>query len=120
MIYLSYGDYTHVLGEAAVTITQEALRDGMGAVYGHQVTWTIDGMLTSQTNQAALLTALAALESAYSADGRDLNYAKYFVEGQTAISEIDDYTSHNTQRLSVDEVKQVLMQLVLIQEAVRA
>jgi UDP-N-acetylglucosamine 4,6-dehydratase/5-epimerase len=54
------------------------------------------------------------------ADGRDLNYAKYFVEGQTAISEIDDYTSHNTQRLSVDEVKQVLMQLELIQEAVRA
>ena len=54
------------------------------------------------------------------ADSRDLNYAKYFVEGQTAISEIDDYTSHNTQRLSVDEVKQVLMQLELIQEAVRA
>ncbi|MGM9516496.1 polysaccharide biosynthesis protein [Roseateles sp. DB2] len=54
------------------------------------------------------------------ADSRDLNYAKYFVEGETAISEIDDYTSHNTQRLSVDEVKQVLMQLELIQEAVRA
>lgn len=54
------------------------------------------------------------------ADSRDLNYAKYFVEGQTAISEIDDYTSHNTQRLSVDEVKRVLMQLALIQEAVRA
>lgn len=54
------------------------------------------------------------------ADSRDLNYAKYFVEGETAISEIDDYTSHNTKRLSVDEVKQVLMQLALIQEAVRA
>ena len=54
------------------------------------------------------------------ADSRDLNYAKYFVEGETAISEIDDYTSHNTQRLSVDEVKQVLMQLDLIQEAVNA
>ncbi len=54
------------------------------------------------------------------ADSRDLNYAKYFVEGETAISEIDDYTSHNTQRLSVDEVKQVLMQLELIREVVRA
>jgi UDP-N-acetylglucosamine 4,6-dehydratase len=54
------------------------------------------------------------------ADSRDLNYAKYFVEGETAISEIDDYTSHNTQRLSVDEVKQVLMQLDLIREAVNA
>lgn len=54
------------------------------------------------------------------ADSRDLNYAKYFVEGETAISEIDDYTSHNTKRLSVDEVKQVLMQLDLIREAVNA
>lgn len=54
------------------------------------------------------------------ADSRDLNYAKYFVEGQTAISEIDDYTSHNTKRLSVEEVKQVLLQLDLIQEAVNA
>ena len=54
------------------------------------------------------------------ADSRDLNYAKYFVEGQTAISEIDDYTSHNTHRLSVDEIKQVLMQLDLIREAVHA
>lgn len=54
------------------------------------------------------------------ADSRDLNYAKYFVEGETAISEIDDYTSHNTKRLSVDEVKQVLLSLDLIQEAVNA
>ncbi len=54
------------------------------------------------------------------ADSRDLNYAKYFVEGETAISEIDDYTSHNTKRLSVDEVKQVLLSLDLIKEAVHA
>lgn len=54
------------------------------------------------------------------ADSRDLNYAKYFVEGETEISRIDDYTSHNTERLSVDQVKQVLMQLELIQEAVNA
>lgn len=54
------------------------------------------------------------------ADSRDLNYAKYFVEGETAISEIDDYTSHNTKRLTVHEVKQVLIQLDLIREAVNA
>lgn len=54
------------------------------------------------------------------ADSRDLNYAKYFVEGETAISEIDDYTSHNTKRLSVNEVKQVLVQLDLIREALNA
>lgn len=54
------------------------------------------------------------------ADSRDLNYAKYFVEGETAISEIDDYTSHNTKRLSVNEVKQVLVQLDLIRETLNA
>jgi UDP-N-acetylglucosamine 4,6-dehydratase/5-epimerase len=51
------------------------------------------------------------------ADSRDLNYSKYFVEGETAISMIDDYTSHNTRRLSVDEVKQVLSRLELVRAA---
>ncbi|CAJ0686541.1 MULTISPECIES: polysaccharide biosynthesis protein [Ralstonia] len=54
------------------------------------------------------------------ADSRDLNYNKYFVEGETQISEIDDYTSHNTKRLTVPEVKQVLMSLDIVQDAVNA
>ena len=54
------------------------------------------------------------------ADSRDLNYDKYFVEGQTRISQLDDYTSHNTQRLDVGGVKQVLMQLELVREALHA
>lgn len=51
------------------------------------------------------------------ADSRDLNYNKYFVEGETAISQIDDYTSHNTHRLNVEQVKEVLMKLDIIREA---
>ena len=54
------------------------------------------------------------------ADSRDLNYNKYFVEGETEISRIADYTSHNTNRLSVAEVKDVLMQLDIVREAVNA
>ncbi len=54
------------------------------------------------------------------ADSRDLNYNKYFVEGETEISRIDDYTSHNTRRLSVAQVKEVLMQLQIVREAVHA
>lgn len=54
------------------------------------------------------------------ADSRDLNYNKYFVEGETEISRIDDYTSHNTRRLSVAEVKEVLMQLQIVREAIHA
>jgi UDP-N-acetylglucosamine 4,6-dehydratase len=54
------------------------------------------------------------------ADSRDLNYNKYFVEGETEISEIDDYTSHNTRRLNVEQVKEVLKKLDLVQEVLRA
>ncbi|RVT88572.1 polysaccharide biosynthesis protein [Inhella crocodyli] len=53
------------------------------------------------------------------ADARDLNYDKYFVEGQREIAELDDYTSHNTRRLTVEEVKQTLLTLPLIQQALR-
>ena len=52
------------------------------------------------------------------ADSRDLNYNKYFVEGEIQISQIDDYTSHNTERLTVSEVKEVLMRLTIIRDAV--
>ncbi|WP_375666417.1 polysaccharide biosynthesis protein [Stutzerimonas kunmingensis] len=54
------------------------------------------------------------------ADNRDLNYAKFFVEGETEIAEILDYTSHNTTRLDVEGVKKLLMQLPYIQEQLNA
>jgi UDP-glucose 4-epimerase len=53
------------------------------------------------------------------ADSRDLNYNKYFVEGEPEIAHIDDYTSHNTRRLTVAQVKDVLMSLDLVRDAVR-
>lgn len=54
------------------------------------------------------------------ADVRDLNYAKYFSEGQTEVSELQDYTSHNTRRLSVSEVKELLLTLDFIKDELRA
>ncbi len=42
------------------------------------------------------------------ADMRDLNYNSFFVEGDTEVSKQEDYTSHNTRRLNVEEVKAVL------------
>lgn len=45
------------------------------------------------------------------ADNRDLNYAKYFVSGEERISELDDYTSHNTRRLNVEQIKELLLSL---------
>ncbi|MEO7856645.1 MAG: polysaccharide biosynthesis protein [Gemmatimonadaceae bacterium] len=54
------------------------------------------------------------------ADNRDLNYGKYFVEGEPELANFDDYTSHNTQRLSVKEVKALLSKLDFIKEQLRA
>ena len=50
------------------------------------------------------------------ADNRDLNYSKYFNDGEERISVLDDYTSHNTVRLSVEQVKSLLLKLDYIQE----
>ena len=54
------------------------------------------------------------------ADSRDLNYDKYFVEGETRISQLDDYTSHNTERLDVEGVTRVLLGLAEVREAMNA
>lgn len=44
-------------------------------------------------------------------DDRDLNYGKYFTEGEEKIAEIEDYNSHNTKRLNVEEIKELLLKL---------
>lgn len=47
------------------------------------------------------------------ADNRDLNYDNYFSKGNKKINIIDQYTSHNTERLDVEGMKQLLLKLKL-------
>ena len=54
------------------------------------------------------------------ADNRDLNYSKYFTEGEQEIADLDDYTSHNTERLDVEQVMQLLLKLDYIKEELHA
>lgn len=49
-------------------------------------------------------------------DTRDLNYDKFFVEGEEKISRIEDYHSHNTSRLDVQGMQQLLLKLDMIRE----
>lgn len=53
------------------------------------------------------------------ADSRDLNYDKYFVEGDKKLSFEEEYNSHNTSRLNVEQVKEKLLTLDYIQEELR-
>lgn len=51
-----------------------------------------------------------------SADARDLNYSQYFDEGDTLTNEIEEYNSHNTKRMNVEETKMLLLKLKFIAE----
>lgn len=48
-------------------------------------------------------------------DDRDLNYAKYFTEGSTEEASLEDYTSHNTEQLTIPQVEQLLLSLPDVQ-----
>ncbi len=49
-------------------------------------------------------------------DDRDLNYEHYFSEGETKVGEVEDYHSHNTEQLNVEQTKQLLLKLATIRE----
>jgi len=54
------------------------------------------------------------------ADNRDLNYAKYYSDGEEKISHLEDYTSHNTQQLDIEQIKSLLKKLDFVQEQLNA
>ena len=53
-------------------------------------------------------------------DSRDLHYAKYYVEGECSVSVSEDYTSHNSERLNVAQVKELLLTIDYIRDALNA
>lgn len=68
---VSYGNYTHNEGEVALRINKETLRTEADTPYATLETWTLDGVLVAGS-EAAMDTAVAALETAYGSDGQDL------------------------------------------------
>lgn len=52
------------------------------------------------------------------ADQRSLNYSKYIEKGEPKISEVTDYNSHNTYRLNLEEMKQLLLKLEFIRKMI--
>jgi UDP-N-acetylglucosamine 4,6-dehydratase len=53
------------------------------------------------------------------ADNRDLNYDKFILEGQPEANAIEDYTSHSTDRLTVPQIKELLLTLTYIQDELK-
>ena len=52
------------------------------------------------------------------ADTRDLNYGKFFSEGESKTTKAAEYTSHNTYRLNLEETKKILLKLSFIMKDV--
>jgi UDP-N-acetylglucosamine 4,6-dehydratase len=52
------------------------------------------------------------------ADNRDLNYARYFSEGEEDLTEIEDYNSHNTEQKDVKGIKKLLLELDAVKDAI--
>ncbi|KQV41067.1 polysaccharide biosynthesis protein [Massilia sp. Root335] len=53
------------------------------------------------------------------ADNRDLNYDKFILEGQPEANDVDDYTSHNTEQLSIPKIRELLMTLQYIRDELK-
>ncbi|WP_141502215.1 polysaccharide biosynthesis protein [Paenibacillus luteus] len=53
------------------------------------------------------------------ADQRDLNYDKYFVEGEELLTSEVEYNSHNTQRLNIEQIKEKLLSLDFVQNELK-
>jgi UDP-N-acetylglucosamine 4,6-dehydratase/5-epimerase len=53
------------------------------------------------------------------ADTRDLNYDKYFVEGDKQLSSEEEYNSHNTERLNIEQIKEKMLQLDYVVEELK-
>lgn len=86
-MYLKYGSYQHDTNEAAVTISKRAQHDpttGLLTSIRHE--WTIEGVLHA-ASQAALTTAIQALEAAYATDGNTL--ALYLDDGTVTAHILD-------------------------------
>jgi UDP-N-acetylglucosamine 4,6-dehydratase len=104
---------------STVSDLAQALKEIFGSDVGMQVIGTRHGEKLYESLISREEMAHAQDMGGYyriPADNRDLNYAKYFSEGEESISHLDDYTSHNTRRLEVAEVKELLLALDFIEE----
>lgn len=53
------------------------------------------------------------------ADKRDLNYDKYFIEGYEELQQVEDYNSHNTNRLKIEQIKEMLLKIDYVQDQLK-
>ena len=97
-----------------IEVLVEALKDIFNASNKIQIIGTRHGeKLYESLVSREEMSKAEELENYYRipADNRDLNYSKYYTDGNKDVTDIEDYHSHNTKRLTQDEVKSLLLSL---------
>lgn len=100
----------------------EALKSLLGVDNAVRVIGTRHGEKLYETLLTREEMAVAEDQGGYyrvAADNRDLNYGKYFTEGEERISAERDYNSHNVELLNVDRMMVILKELDCVQRALR-
>jgi UDP-N-acetylglucosamine 4,6-dehydratase len=116
-----------ILVQKSPASTVETLARAIISIFGREVPIKVIGTRHGEKKYESLVSReeMARAEDLQRyyripSDDRDLNYNKYFVEGEQSISKMDDYTSDNTDLLDIDGVKRVLLKLDYIQNEMKA
>ena len=115
-----HGEQGDLFVQKAPAATIETLAQAVLELRNSNVGYTCIGTRHGEKLYEVLVTAEEMLRAEdlpgffrIPADNRDLNYDNYFSKGNTEFGKIAQYTSHNTHRLTVEEMKQLLLKLKL-------
>ena len=120
-----HGNQGDLFVQKAPAATLEVLADSLKELYQADTEVKIIGTRHGEKLYETLVTREEMFRSEdmgnyfrIPADARDLNYDKFFVEGQEDISRVEDYHSHNPHRLNKEEMKQLLLKLPEVRDDV--
>ena len=121
-----YGNPGDTFVQKAPSGTIHVLVEALQALLGGEVATEVIGTRHGEKLYETLLTreemAVAEDLGGYyrvPADNRDLNYGKFFTEGEARVSSLKDYNSHNVSLLDVEGMKTLLLKLDCVQRALR-
>jgi UDP-N-acetylglucosamine 4,6-dehydratase len=122
-----YADQGDIFVQKAPAATMQDLAQALKELFESDVAIKVIGTRHGEKLYESLLSReemakAESMERYYRVpmDDRDLNYDKFFVKGETHESSLEDYTSHNTTRLDVTQVKELLLKLQLIRSSLDA
>lgn len=118
-----HGNNGDLFVQKAPSVTLEVLAEALKELYKAKTEVKVIGTRHGEKLYETLVTREEMAKSEdmgnyyrIPCDARDLNYDKYFVEGEEKVSKFEDYNSHNTRRLDHEGMKELLLRLNEIKE----